>query len=60
MQRYKVISVGWKWKTARSGAARNVFTKASVQRKMRVSSCKNQMHGNKYCMCFSETGMLFW
>lgn len=58
--RYKVISVGWKWKTARSGAARNVFTKASVQRKMRVLPVKIRCLGTNTAGCFSESGMLFW
>lgn len=56
MERYKVMSVGWKWKTARSGAAKNVFTKASVQRKIwALSGPRANTEG-----CVSEQRILFW
>lgn len=51
-----MMSVGWKWKTARSGTAKNVFTKASVQRKMRVlPGLRANTEG-----CVSEQRILFW
>lgn len=53
---YKVMSVGWKWKTARSGTAKNVFTKASVQRKMRaLPGPRANTEGR-----VSEQRILFW
>lgn len=56
MERYKVMSVGWKWKTARTGTAKNVFTRASVQRKMRaLPGPRANTEG-----CVSEQRILFW
>ena len=60
MERCKVMSVGWRWKTARSGAAKNIFTKASVQRKIRVLPVKVRCLGTNTEMCVSEQGILFW
>lgn len=59
-ERCKVMSVGWKWKTARSGAARNVFTKASAWRKMRVLPGKVRCLGTNTAGRVSEQGILFW
>lgn len=55
-----MTSVGWKWKTARSGAAKNVFTKASARRKMRVLPVKVRCLGTNTEGCVSEQGILFW
>lgn len=55
-----MISVGWKWKAARTGAAKNVFTKASVQRKMRVLPVKVRCLGTNTAGCVSERETLFW
>lgn len=56
MERYKVMSVGWKWKTARNGTAKNVLTKASVQRKMRaLPGPRANTEG-----CVSQQRILFW
>lgn len=55
-----MMSVGWKWKTARSGTAKNVFTKASVQRKMRVVPVKVRCPRTNTEGCVSEERILFW
>lgn len=55
-----MISVGWKWKTARTGAAKNVFTKDSVQRKMRDLPVKVKCLGTNTAGWVSEREMLLW